>query len=267
MAWFGGPHDAVTARSGEAGGGAACRFPLPGLEEVPGFLTPREAHLLVALSAAQKAWAVSGDVAEFGVFYGRSALVLGLGLTAGERLHACDDFSIGAREVPRWRFDADAPPEQFLRTRWNRWHDDPASLVIHRGDTRRLQPHDVGAPARLVHVDAGHGHDDVRADLDLASAALHPLGAIVADDVLLPEWPDVTVALLDRLRERDGDVVPVALFQHKAVLCPAGVARRYREWATEAMAACYPSPAYLCIERSFDGVSLPVASRVQDEPT
>jgi hypothetical protein len=245
-------------------GSPGSQYPIPGLEEVPGFLTPEAAALLHDIGARQRRAGIAGDIAELGVFYGRSALVLGLCLAGGERLHACDRFAVGARDVPGWQFDTDEEPEAFLRAWWDRWAPDPSALVVHRGDSRRLDPVDLGAPARLIHVDAGHEYEDVLGDLRLASAALHPLGAIVADDVLLPEWPDVTVALIDHLRAPDADLVPVAIAQHKAVLCRPDAAGVYRDWLLDSLPAAYPPPAYLCVERSFDGVPVQTASRVQD---
>lgn len=240
-------------------------FPVAGLERVPGFLTPRDAALMADLAGAQAGMGVRGDIAELGVFYGRSALVLGSALHPGDRLFACDRFDVPADGVPGWAFDEARPPEEAFRARWAEAFGHDAALVLRAGDVRELRPADLGAPARLVHVDAGHEYADVRGDLALAAESLHPRGAIVADDVLLPEWPDVTVALVDHIREGAGRWVPVAVAQHKAVLCRAEAADAYRAWAAEAVPAAYPAPGFLAVERRFDGVPVLVASRVSDD--
>ena len=237
-------------------------FPLPGLAEVPGFLTPAAAHLIDALARHQTASGIRGDMAEIGVFYGRCSLVLGAALADGEHLTACDRFDVEWDDVPGWTFPPQGPPEEALRRRWAEWVGDPARLRVRRGDSAGLRPEDLGDHVRLVHVDGGHDYDDVRRDARLAERALAPDGAIVFDDVLLPEWPDVTVALVDHLREGEGSLVPVLVAEHKAVVCRPGAAGAYRQWARTAAERIFPPPGHLVAERTFTGLPVCVASRL-----
>lgn len=232
------------------------------LAEVPGFLTPQAARLLDGLARRQSREGLSGDVAEIGVFYGRAALVLGRTLRDGERLVACDRFDVGAADVEGWSFHDPQGPEEALRRRWAEWIGTERSLVVRRGDSTALGPDDLGAPARLIHVDGGHDLATVAADLRLAAAAVHPQGAVVVDDVLLPEWPDVTVAVIDHLRAAGGRLLPVAVAEHKLVLCAAVAAPRYRAWAREELAGAFPAPGFLVVERGLDGHVVLVASRL-----
>lgn len=234
----------------------------PQIAGVPGFLTPQAAGLLDALSRRQSREGVGGDIAEIGVFYGRAALVLGRTLTDGERLVACDRFDVGARDVEGWSFDDPDGPEEALRRRWAGWIGREEALVVRRGDSADLRPRDLGAPARLIHVDGGHDLDTVARDLRLATEAVSADGALVVDDVLLPEWPDVTVAVIDHLRAQRGRLVPVAVAEHKLVVCPAEAASRYRAWAREELPAVFPAPGFLVTERGFDGDAVLVATRL-----
>ncbi|MFN8123801.1 MAG: class I SAM-dependent methyltransferase [Thermoleophilia bacterium] len=238
-------------------------FPIPGLQDLPGFLTPRAAWLLDRLARHQTGVGVHGDIAEIGVFYGRSALVLGAALADGERLIACDRFDVGAGDVPGWAFAADAGPEETLREWWGRCIGDPERLVVRRGDSAGLSARDLGAPARLVHVDGGHAYDAVIDDLTVADRALAPGGAVVVDDVLLAEWPDVTVALVDHLRSLDGTTVPVLVAEHKAVLCRREDRAAYREWALRTAGELFAGAGDLVAERGFAGESVVVASRLR----
>ena len=237
-------------------------FPIPALDEVPGFLGTQAAWLLDDLGRHQAEAGVGGGIAEIGVFYGRSALVLGRTLADGERRVACDRFDLGWDDVPGWDFAPAGPPEEALRRRWAAWVGDPERLVVVRGDSAELSPADLGAPVRLVHVDGGHDYEVVRRDARLADEAVGPGGAVVFDDVLLPEWPDVTVAVADHLRASEGGLVPVLVAEHKAVACRAGHEPRYRDWARRAAGRIYPPPRHLIAERRFVGHPVLVVSRL-----
>jgi hypothetical protein len=238
-------------------------FPIPALDQVPGFLTTQAAWLLDDLGRHQAAAGIRGDIAEIGVFYGRSALVLGRTLVTGERLVACDRFDLGWDAVPGWDFAPSGPPEEALRRRWAEWVGDPDCLVVVRRDSAELSPADLGAPVRLVHVDGGHDEEVVRRDARLADDAIAGDGAVVFDDVLLPEWPDVTVAVADHLRAAEGGLVPILVAEHKAVACRSGHEPWYREWARRAAARIYPTPRHLVAERRFVGYPVLVASRLE----
>ena len=237
-------------------------FPIEGLETVPGFLTAGGAWMLDRLARDQAAAGVAGDVVEIGVFYGRSSLVLGRALAAGERLVAVDSFQVGAGDVPGWSFPTAAAPEESLRRGWERHVGDPGALVVMRTDSRRLGPGDLPAGARIVHVDGGHSYAQVRHDAGLAEAILGPAGVVVYDDLLLPEWPDVTVAVVDHLREARERLTPFLVAEHKGFACRPGERARYLDWAREAAAAVYPPPGHLIAARGFLGAEVVVVSRL-----
>lgn len=238
-------------------------FPIPGLDALPGFLTPSAASLLDGLSRLQVAEGIRGDIAEIGVFYGRSALVLGRTLAEAERLVACDTFEVGAGDVPGWAFASSGPPEEALRRWWSDRVGDPDGLAVIRGDSGDLTADDLGRRrCRLVHVDGGHAYAAVRHDAALADEALQPAGAIVFDDMMLAEWPDVTVAVIDHLREDPDRLVPILLAENKGVFCRPDAAPLYRAWAEETARALFPSPRHLVIERGFLGHTMLVVSRL-----
>lgn len=230
------------------------RFPIAGLAALPGFLTPSAAWLLDGLSRLQVEAGIRGDVVEIGVFYGRSALVLGRTLADGERLVACDTFAVGWADVPGWSFAPSGAPEEALRSWWSDRVGDPGALSVIRRDSADLSADELGrGRCRLVHVDGGHAYASVRHDASLADEALQPAGAVVFDDLLLTEWPDVTVAVVDHLRERRDALVPILLAGHKGIVCRPEAAPLYRAWAREAAPALFPAPRHLVIERDFLG--------------
>jgi hypothetical protein len=237
-------------------------FPIDGLEDVPGFLTPAAAWLLDGLGRRQVADELRGDIAEIGVYYGRSALVLGRTLAPGEHLVACDSFQVGWDDVPGWRFRPSGAPEDSLRRRWADIVGDLSSLIVRRGDSLELSPADLGADPRLVHVDGGHAYDRVRHDARIADEALQPGGVVVFDDVLLAEWPDVTVAVIDHLRSRGSELIPFLVAEHKTFACRRQSAASYREWAHQEVAQLFRSQRYLVVDRSFLGEETTVVSRL-----
>jgi Methyltransferase domain len=237
-------------------------FPLAGLEDVPGFLTAGAATLLDRLAQHQSAVGIQGDIVEIGVFYGRSALVLGAALEEGERLMAVDSFEIGADDVPGWSFPPSGRPEEALRREWRRRVGGPGSLQVLRTDSSALRPGDLPADSRIVHVDGGHGYGQVMHDAALAEAAIGPRGVVVFDDLLLPEWPDVTVAVIDHLRSRRPVLVPFLVAEHKGFCCRPAERERYIGWAREAVGAVYPPPRHLVATRGFCGEDVVVVSRL-----
>lgn len=238
------------------------RFPIEGLEQVPGFLTPAAAWLLDSLGRHQGREGVGGDIVEIGVFYGRTAFVLGRTLSPDERLIACDTFTVGSSDVPGWTFPPTGPPEEELRRGWEELVGDPSSLHVIRGDSARLSPDDLGSSCRLVHVDGGHAYDWVLGDARTADASLGPDGVAVFDDVLLSEWPDVTVALVDHLRCAGDALVPFLVAEHKAFACRAPCAEGYRAWAERTAARVFEPRRHLVVTRSFLGERTVVVTRL-----
>ena len=86
---------------------------------------------------------------------------------------------------------------------------------------------------RFFSVDGGHRYDDVAHDIRLAAAPLHPRGIIVADDFMNAQWPEVTLAVADWLREPGNPIAPFLCTPSKLYLCPRADKSFYQAAASQ----------------------------------
>ncbi|MBR0657500.1 class I SAM-dependent methyltransferase [Plastoroseomonas arctica] len=185
-----------------------------GHRSVRGFLTTGGAFLFLTILEVQRRDKIVGSIAEIGTYHGRSFIAFGLSLLAEERLVAIDLFEDNGEDF-----------EPALRANCLA-HGVPASRMrIHRADSREIGPVAwatlLGLPARLVHVDGEHSRLAARHDLTLAASSLAPGGLMVADDVLHPWFPDVTLAVADFL-ETHRELRAIALLDRQGPLSEGG---------------------------------------------
>jgi hypothetical protein len=207
-----------------------------GIESVTGYLQSGAISLFLSTFELQDAFAVNGDIAEIGVFEGKTFLLMAHTLHTDERAIALDTFGKppGRDEAMRLAFEANLQRYGF---------GDVADIIV--GDSLTFTPESFrarlgGSKVRLFSVDGDHTKCAVLHDLALADAVLAPGGIIAADDMFNPWYPGVTEALYDfcRLgREGQHDLEPVAFIAangpvetgcSKLFFARAGFARRYK---------------------------------------
>lgn len=185
------------------------------MDEIPGWLHPLDAELLCALSDWQLAHAPPADILEIGVYHGRSAVLLGYLLGAGERLIACDTF-LDDGGLPDdnalWnrRFYPGLTRHAF-EANYRRHHARPPVLAVL--PSTRLPEMVPAGSCRLVHVDGAHDHATVCADAAVARTLLRPGGAAVFDDYCRPHLPGTALAVWQQVLT--GGLVPCALTDAK----------------------------------------------------
>lgn len=174
-----------------------------GMYRIPGWLHPVDASLFAATLTYQRSREWRGDVAEIGVYHGRSFCLAGQTLADGEAAVAADLF---------------AEPDQLRRFTGHARRNgiDPRILI---GPSDRLTSAELPTPVRFFSVDGGHMYGDVKHDAQLAASALAPHGVIAFDDVMSPEWPETTVAVIDWLRSTRSRYAPFAISQGKLYVC------------------------------------------------
>jgi len=177
-----------------------------GVDTVGGLLQSGSIAVLWSLIELQDAFAVAGDVAEIGVFQGKTFLMLAHGLNKGERAFAIECFGQppGSDEETFETFHANMARFGYAEA--------CETIVADSGtlDAASLRAR-LGANIRLFSVDGAHGHGAVMHDLALAESVLAPGGVIAADDLFNPWWPGTTEAIYDFLRSTTHDLVPIAL--------------------------------------------------------
>jgi hypothetical protein len=199
------------------------RYIRSGLFRIPGWLQPVDAALFAAILLHQRSDQLAGGLAEIGVYFGRSFVLMAQTLGPGERAFAADLFEQGP-----W------VPSQPLQLREFRRHlqrfgvpADAVCAVV--GRSEKLRPADVWdavGSVRFFSVDGGHELAPVTHDLNLARGTLAPHGVLAIDDAFNSEWPEVTVATIDWLRANQ-DYLPFAATQGKLYVCRSDWHYRY----------------------------------------
>jgi hypothetical protein len=168
------------------------------LDTVPGSFSILDGRVLVALDQMQREQGVSGDLFEIGTAYGKSAILLGyLPRPPAERLTVCDVFehkeSIDAESmaiVNHW--DADVTEQAFL-LQYERFHEVPPNVIV--GPSGDIDVGERAGTCRIVHLDGGHGYDNVGQDMATARTILQPGGLVAFSRMATPDSPGVALAV------------------------------------------------------------------------
>lgn len=181
---------------------------------VPGWFFDEDIALFDFFLAQQTKDNLAGDLLELGVYYGKSAIVMGSHVKQGERLTVVDLFERPA--------DTDANVAENDRTysgltraaferHYLRFH--PALPLIVQAATADVLQHVGERRHRFVHVDASHLYEHVSQDLDSARVLLGDSGLVVVDDYRSAHTPGVAAAVWERVAT--GGLSPVALTDSK----------------------------------------------------
>lgn len=203
------------------------------LDTIEGAFWPPDVDLFRTLLAAT-ATHLPGDLAELGVFYGKSAVLLGASLGDGEVLTVVDLFEAGAPDEEN-QGENDASYAGLTRAafeaNYRRVHS--ALPVVVQGLSESIVDHARHGTHRFVHVDASHLHAHVVADIDAARLLLAPDGILVLDDFREEHTPGVAAAAWQAVLT--SGLRPFAVSPHK-MYATWGDGSRWQaaveEWAT-----------------------------------
>jgi hypothetical protein len=194
------------------------------MKSVKGYLDPVDALMISTILAAQSKAKLSGSVAEIGVYFGRSFLLMAGLLQPGERAFAADLFDIGQHPSHESR-----QLRSFLASGKKLGIAIDRNLV-HAGSSRELSGHDITSKAgtvRFFNIDGGHLLDDIECDAALAKQTIADYGVLCFDDFCNPEWPEVSLGVFDFLRANP-QFAPFALSQKKIFICKNGYVEHYK---------------------------------------
>lgn len=203
--------------------------------QVDGYTSFFDARLFDFFLEIQSLANIGGSMAEIGVHHGRSFFILAKARRDGEQALAVDVFEDDALYQDPHGFG------RGVRFRQNcqRLGIALADNEIYTGLSTTLDAAEIKrrvGPVRFFSVDGGHRYDDVAYDMRLAAAALHPRGIIVADDYMNAQWPEVSLALADWLREKDNPLCPFMSTVSKLYLCDRDELPFYRAQAKQFLA-------------------------------
>jgi predicted O-methyltransferase YrrM len=176
---------------------------------VPGWFQPYDVDLFRLLLEETHARLGPGDLAELGVYLGKSAMLIGGYVRPGETFTVVDLFGDEAAAEGNAEENADQYAD-LSRAAFERWyltvHDTLPSVV--EGPSESIVDHAEAGAHRFVHVDASHLYVHVRADVEAARKLLRPEGVVVFDDYRSEHTPGVAAAVWQSL---DQGLSPFAL--------------------------------------------------------
>ena len=178
--------------------------------DITGWFFGPDRTLFDALLDAQQE---PGDLVELGAYLGRSAVVIGDHLRAGERFVVVDLFGAESEDTANRSENSKSYPT-LTRTEFERnyrsLHDELPVVV--QGLSTEVVEHVAPGSARFVHVDASHLYAQVAADIEAVRTILQPDGVVVFDDIRAEHTPGVTAAVWETASR---GMVPFALTQWK----------------------------------------------------
>jgi|RhiMethySRZTD1v2_1073278.scaffolds.fasta_scaffold210322_2 hypothetical protein len=195
------------------------------MHKVKGYLGPVDAFAIAAILEAQQENGLTGSMVEIGTFYGRLFFLMQLAANGHGKFFAADTFDIGPHRNYAGQYD------QFVI------YGKQLGLCIESrhvfvGDSKDLSADHIRArvgTCRFFHIDGGHEWKHVVNDAQLALDTMADYGVIAFDDFYNPEWPDVTVAVMDLLASRP-DLKPFAITNRKLYVAKADYVDAYRNW-------------------------------------
>lgn len=165
------------------------------LKDVPGWFPGLDQALFTWFLEGQDA---AGDLVEVGTFLGKSAILLGRHLRAGERFTVCDLFGEpGPDEANRHEQATSSYTKTLTRAGFEAnylaFHDTLPEVV--QGPSTVIVNHVEPGSCRFVHIDASHLYEHVRADVASAHTMLAPGGIAVFDDYRTAHTPGTAMAV------------------------------------------------------------------------
>lgn len=146
----------------------------------------------VLLAESAKA---GGDLAELGVYLGKSAILMGEFVGRDEVFTVVDLFGSSA-EDPDNQIENDGSYSDLSRAAFERnylaFHEQLP--VVIQGPSNSVVDHARAGSHRFVHVDASHLYEHVAADIMAAKELLKPQGILVLDDYRSQHTPGVAAA-------------------------------------------------------------------------
>lgn len=193
--------------------GMKTSVPFQQLDEIPGWFKRMDMELFRLLLDETGERLGGGDLAELGVYLGKSAALMGFALRPGETFTVIDLFSDPA-EAEDNRSENDDQYAELTREafegHYRRFHDELP--VVLQAPSETIVDHAAHGTHRFVHIDASHLYENVVADIAATRTLLKPDGVVVFDDYRTVHAPGVGAAIW---RETTNGLTPFAVTPNK----------------------------------------------------
>ena len=189
------------------------QVPYERISDVPGWFRRMDMELFRLLLDKTEERLGGGDLAELGVFLGKSAALMGYALQPGETFTVVDLFSTPAVAEDNQLENEEQYPElsrAAFEGYYRQFHEELP--VVIEGLSQSIVDHAAHGTHRFVHIDTSHLYEHVMDDIEAARILLKPGGVVVFDDYRTLHAPGVAAAIW---RETKSDLVPFAVTRNK----------------------------------------------------
>jgi predicted O-methyltransferase YrrM len=189
------------------------RPPYAQIDEIPGWFNRMDMEVFHQLLQLTHKRLGGGDLAELGVYMGKSAALIGWDQQPGETFTVIDLFEQEA-EGEHNRIENAASYAELSQDAFERYYlsiHDSLPVVV-RGLSSSIVDHAEHGTHRFVHIDASHVYEHVVEDIAAARKLLKPGGVVVFDDYRTAHTPGVSAAVWQATAE---DLRPFALTFNK----------------------------------------------------
>lgn len=194
---------------------------------IQGFLSQADAYLWKEILDYQTTRGLDGDLAEIGVYFGRSYILMALLAGSGEKVFGCDLFIVSSgkngKRRSQYRVFLDNAEQVGIGI------DESCIYTGDSGDLDLTEIKRTFAPIRFFSIDGGHYIEHIRTDSAVATEALHEGGIIAFDDFCNPQWPEVTYGIYEFLDRHDDAYQMFAVSRKKAYIARAEYVEEYAE--------------------------------------
>lgn len=170
--------------------------PLEDIVKIPGWFQRRDMQLFRVLLEATQRELGGGDLAELGVYLGKSAALIGCLVQPGETFTVIDLFE-GEATTAANQAENDQQYRELSQEAFERWygtvHEDLPAVV--KAPSEEIVKHASLGTHRFVHIDASHLYEHVVGDIAAARTLLKPDGVVVFDDYRAAHTPGVAAAV------------------------------------------------------------------------
>jgi hypothetical protein len=184
------------------------------IQRIPGWLFHADRILIPRMLEATTEVVGSGDLAEIGVYMGKSAALIGCYRKPDETFTVLDLFGSDADDHDN-RSENDEQYRALSRARFESFYRtvQPQLPVVVEAPSTRFLDHVAPASLRFLHIDGSHLFEHVRDDAAAARIALKEDGIVVFDDIRSEHTPGVSAAVWQAVT--GSGLVPVAVTPSK----------------------------------------------------
>ena len=166
------------------------------IDDIPGWFMRMDMEVFDQLLRQTEARLGGGDLAELGVYLGKSAALVGWHQQPEETFTVVDLFEEDATAEEN-RAENEEQYAELSQEAFEKYYltvHDTLPVVV-RGPSASIVDHAAHGTHRFVHIDASHLYEHVVEDIAAARTLLKPGGVVVFDDYRAPHTPGVAAAV------------------------------------------------------------------------